>query len=205
MTQQQQKMNLVGSREKEEEYESIMNKDQQFLDARKNWFRNQRLDEFLTEDEVMIVSNVLDTFDNLWKNMDRTKAKYHDFHIQLKENERTLATLNKELDEMENAFITKTQMELMHQAQLQEERQRELQKQREALTMDFQTLAQQVEQQVQELRDLKTIPTLSDMIEMKENNLINNPTNSNNQINDINENDKQEKQEEKEIKENDQK
>lgn len=175
MKQQTQKMNLIENQEKEEEYESMMNKDQQYLNTKKNWFRNQRLDEFLTEEEVMIVSNVLDTFDSLWNNMERTKMKYQDFHLQLKENERTLSNLNKELDEMENAFMMKTQMELMQQAQFQEERHRMLQQQKDALTMDFQLLTEQVKQQEKlieenKLKELKEKEEKeNEMKEIKEN------------------------------------
>ena len=157
---QPSKMNLVEPKDKEEEYTSMMNKDQQYLESKKNWFRNQRLDEFLTDEEIMVVSCVLDTFDNLWKNMERTKMKYQDFHSQLKENEKSLSNLNKELDELENTFHKKTEMELIKQAEFQEERHRKLQQQKEALTMDFQMLTEQVKQEAQELKELKELKSM---------------------------------------------
>ncbi|ELP92722.1 hypothetical protein EIN_371340 [Entamoeba invadens IP1] len=91
--------------DKEQIFESLMGEDQRYFEGKRNWLRQQNLDEIFDEAETKSVLNALDSIDKIWENIYDTKQEYHVFSERLKENEKFLATANAEFEEMEKGFL----------------------------------------------------------------------------------------------------
>ncbi|EDS89642.1 hypothetical protein EHI8A_091340 [Entamoeba histolytica HM-1:IMSS-B] len=92
--------------EKEQIYENLMTEDQRYFEGKRNWLRQQSLEEIFEPNEINTILNALNSVDRLWENIYETKRRYHKFNQEMKENEDFLSSINKQFDEMEKSFLS---------------------------------------------------------------------------------------------------